>query len=190
MVYGPLILAIAMLIASIFSGWEGHPHAERVEFRTGYGVVENDKNQKTHFQLTPLFPSVVIPLTRPIGPSWARGRIEWNPELFIVILSNPYVRPMLGMDPIQFRYQLEPIGRWSPYVLGTAGILYANVHRQETNSDLNFNIGIGVGTRYAVTDKTWLLLEYRHVHISNAGIKNQNSGIDSDNFLAGISRKL
>lgn len=185
-----LSLALVVLLVSAPAFAWAWPRVERWEWRTGYGYqYVNKKSRPTNFQIHPLLPSVVIPIGRVTGPSWLRGRWAWQPELLLAAFSYPYVRPMLGLTPLQFRYTLAPLGRWSPYGLLGAGVLYSPINRSETNSQANFNIQGALGLEYTVTKQTALIVEYRHLHISNAGLGHENAGLDAHTFLAGVSIK-
>ncbi|MBI3615972.1 MAG: acyloxyacyl hydrolase [Candidatus Omnitrophica bacterium] len=166
-----------------------HFQEKRWELRAGYGYQYTNESRPNNFQILSLLLSLSVPLTDPIGSSFYRGRWEWMPELHLGLFTHPYVRPLFGITPLQFSYSLEPWGRFSPYVFVGAGVLRAYINRRETGSRINFNPQGGVGTRFRLTDKMSLILEYRHVHMSNAGIDDDNSGIDTHNFLAGISLK-
>jgi len=167
-----------------------HFEEKRWELRTGYGYQYTNNSRPNNFQVTPLYPSLAIPLTEPRGSSWYRGRFGWNPELFLAFFSHPYVRPIFGVTPLQFSYSFEsPKGRFSPYLFAGAGVLWANVNRRETRSDTNFNLQGGAGARYRMTERTALILEYRHIHISNAGLHEDNAGLNTHTFLVGVSIK-
>ena len=155
----------------------------------GYGYQYTNESRPNNFQILSLLPSLVVPLSGPIGPSWCQGRFEWMPELHLGLFTHPYVRPLLGITPLQFSYALELKGHFSPYVFIGAGVVRANVNRRETRSRINFNPQGGLGSRFRLTDKMSLILEYRHVHISNAGLDEDNAGLNTNNFLAGISLK-
>lgn len=161
----------------------------RWDLRTGYGYQYTNSARPNNFQLVELLPSVLIPFTGPIGPSWFRGRFDWNPELHLAVFTHPYVRLLLGATPIQFHWEWETSCRWKPYVLAGAGILHAAVNRRETGSNLNFNLQAGVGTYVHLHENTALILEYRHVHISNAGLHEDNAGLNNHTVLAGFSIK-
>lgn len=194
----PVWLAMLLFVGTFFSkanrpvpAPEGRPgRAERVELRVGHGIANNDEFQPSGFQLTSLLPSIDIPLTKIIGPSWARGRVMWNPELQLGMWSYPYVRPLIGIHPLQFKYEFEPVDRWTLYGLTGWGGIYSNIERPETATDGNFSLAIGGGLRYAVTDRRSYLLEYRHQHYSNYGSDDQNNGIDCHTLLLGISHRL
>lgn len=162
-------------------------HRWRWELRTGYGWQYTNESRPNHFQITPFMPSVAVPLTGTMGPGFLRGRFEWNPELFLALFNHPYVRPILGITPLQFHYELEPKGKWSPYLMLGAGVFRSDINRRETGSRINFNPQGAVGIRYALGNRFSLLGEYRHTHISNAGLNDDNSGMNTHTFLVGIS---
>lgn len=162
---------------------------ERWELRTGYGWQYKTSERPNNFQLHPLLASAVVPLTGEIGPGWLRGRAEWNPELFLAMFTHPYHRPVIGVTPIQLKYTLLPKGRLRPYLLAGSGILYANVNRRETGNDFNFNLNWGAGTYVRLGEAADLILEYRHIHISNGGVREDNTGLNTHTFLAGVSIK-
>ncbi len=164
-------------------------HVERVELRAGYGWQYKSSARPNNFQIHPLLASAVLPVTEEVGPTWLRGRWEWSPELFLAMFTHPYDRPLVGVTPIQVRYTLTPKGRFSPYLLAGSGVLHANINRRETGNDLNFNLQEGVGTSYALSGKAALILEYRHIHTSNAGLHEDNTGVNTHTFLVGVSLK-
>ncbi|MBI4227833.1 MAG: porin family protein [Candidatus Omnitrophica bacterium] len=181
-----LIVGLALLLAP--HAW-AIPRAARWELRAGYGYQYTVRQRPNNYQLHPIMWSTVIPLSGAMGPAWLRGRWAWNPELWGAFFSHPYVRPLIGVTPLQVQYRLNPIGRWTPYGLLGAGILYANINREETMADVNFNIQGALGIQYALSDRTAVLVEYRHLHISNAGLHEENSGLNTHTFLAGVSVK-
>jgi hypothetical protein len=117
------------------------------------------------------------------------GRFDWNPELWIGMFQHPYDRPIIGITPAQFRYTFLTDCRLKPYVMGGVGVLYANVNRRETRSDWNFNPQVGLGFLAELNDRTNLILEYRHIHVSNAGLHEDNAGLNAHTFLVGVSVK-
>lgn len=187
---------IFSILAMVFGGHaaarqpaDSRFHVARWELRAGYGWQYKSSARPDNFQIHPLLASAVIPITPEVGPSWLRGRWEWNPELFLAMFTHPYDRPLAGITPIQVKYTLARKGRWAPYGLIGTGVLYANVNRRETRKDLNFNIQGGVGACFTLTGRMDLILEYRHIHLSNAGLHEDNTGVNTHTFLAGVSIK-
>ena len=192
------VLGVALGMLSLMMAWPGVdaataclwnriPRPTRWELKTGYGYQYTNNSRPNHYELEFFLPSAVVPLSAPMGQSWYRGHFEWNPELTLAMFSHPYVRPILGVTPLQFRYVLEPHRQLSPYVFAGAGVLYANINRKESGSHVNFNPQCGAGLRYDVTPRTGLLVEYRHIHISNAGLDDRNRGLNAHTFLVGVS---
>lgn len=161
----------------------------RWDLRTGYGYQYTNSTRPNNFQLIEFLPSALIPLTGTVGPSWLRGRWDWNPELYGALFTHPYIRPLFGATPVQFHWEWKTSCRWKPYVLIGAGILHAAVNRRETGANLNFNLQGGIGTYVHWNDDLALILEYRHIHISNAGQHEDNAGLNTNTFLAGLSIK-
>ena len=159
------------------------------DLRTGYGYQYTNSTRPNHFQIRELLPSFRMPLSDSMGPPWFRGKFVWNPELHLAVFEHPYVRPLLGVTPLQFQWAWDTHSRFKPYVLAGAGILYANINRRETRSDLNFNLQPGIGVYFEINANTSLMAEYRHIHISNAGLHEDNAGMNTHTFLIGISVK-
>ena len=187
-----LSTAIALFLFPVSSqaAWKALLNPERWEFRAGYGYQYKDtKARPNNFQLLNFMASAAVPMGGQKGSGWSKGRFEWAPELWLGLFTLPYYRPLIGITPLQFRYVFEPEGKIHPYLFAGAGFLYANVNRRETRSDWNFNLQGGAGLYYSLNDSTSLILEYRHVHISNAGLHEDNAGMNNHTFLAGISFK-
>ena len=183
-----LLSGFPLLLGQAFA--HTHFKEKRWELRTGYAYQYTNNSRPNNFQIIPLYPSLAVPLTDIKGSSWYRGRFVLNPELFLASFTHPYVRPIFGVTPIQFSYSFEPAkSRFSPYLFAGAGVLWADVDRRETRSRTNFNLQGGAGTRYRMTEKTSLILEYRHIHISNAGLHEDNAGLNTNTFLVGVSVK-
>ncbi len=161
------------------------PH--RWDLRLSYGYQYTNTSRPSNFQVISVMPSAVIPLTDPVGPGWFRGRLQWNPELNLGLFIHPYDRPILGINPIQFHWEWQTPCRWKPYLFAGTGFLYANVNRRETRSDSNFSLHGGIGTYFDFSERMSFIAEYRHAHISNAGLHEDNSGINTNSFLLGLS---
>jgi len=187
-----LTVVFAVLLSPLCSqaAWKDRFHAERWEFRAGYGYqYKHAKARPNNFQMLNFTASAAVPMGGQRGSGWFKGRFEWAPELWLGLFIHPYHRPLLGVTPLQVRYVFEPEWRVHPYLFAGVGILYADVDRKETGNRVNFNPQVGAGLYYALSGAASLILEYRHVHISNAGLDERNSGMNNHTFLAGVSLK-
>lgn len=184
-----MIAAILLCSSRLVAAWPDCMKPTRWEFRTGYAYQYTNSKRPTNVGFIPVLPSAVVPIGGERGSGWLHGRWEWNPELFLAAFIHPFMRPLIGITPLQFRYVFEPKCRIHPYLFTGAGVLYVDFNRRETGNRLNFNLQFGTGFYYALNTTTALLLEYRHIHISNAGLDERNSGLNTHTFLAGVSIK-
>jgi hypothetical protein len=159
------------------------------DWKMGYGYQYTLPARPTNFQILDFLPSARVPMTDSAGPGLLHGQLIWNPELHLGLFIHPYERPLVGITPIQLQWQLDSFGRFKPYLLGGMGVLYSNINRRETRNDLNFNLQVGLGFYYSFNDNLSLIAEYRHAHVSNAGLHEDNAGLNTHHFLAGVSIK-
>jgi len=189
------VLSLFAVAATLFSsteclaGWQDVLRPTRWEFRTGYAYQYTNSKRPTNVEFIPALPSAVVPIGDAVGSGRLHGRWEWAPELFLAAFIHPFMRPIIGVTPLQFRYVFEPKCRIHPYLFGGAGVLTVDLDRRETGNRINFNPQFGTGFYYALNDSASLILEYRHIHISNAGLDERNSGLNTHTFLAGVSIK-
>lgn len=182
-----LVFILGFSSVSFAASWTGK--ITNWDLRAGYGYQYTNNSRPNNFQTVEVLPSFRMPLSDSMGPDWFRGKFVWNPELNLTLFTHPYVRPLLGVTPLQFQWAWDTHGRFKPYVSAGAGILYANINRRETRSDLNFNLQPGIGCYYEFNADTSLIAEYRHIHVSNAGLHEDNAGMNTNNFLVGVSVK-
>ncbi len=188
-----LAIVLGCTVVALSAGpavaWPAWLRPSRWELKAGYGWQYTNRFRPNDFQVISLLPSFVVPVSDRIKLLCTHGQFEWNPELLLATFQYPYVRPILGITPLQFQLSFDPIHRVQPYLLAGAGVLYANVNRIEAGSKANFNLQVGAGLRYPISKETSLLVEYRHVHVSNAGLDNPNHGLNMHNFYLGVSVK-
>ena len=88
---------------------------------------------------------------------------------------------------ISFFLKYEP--RWGfplkPYIRGGSGLIYLSETTEKQSTNFNFVSQAAYGLSYRRKNIN-LLVEYRNRHISNAGIRDPNSGIDTKMLLAGM----
>lgn len=186
--FGFITVAGVLLLSQVSqASWSEAFRPSRWEFRTGYAYQYTNSKRPTHFEVIPFLPGAAVPIGKAVGSGWLHGQWEWAPELFLAAMIHPFARPIFGVTPLQFRYLFEPKWAIHPYLFAGAGILYGDFDRRETGTRLNFNPQFGAGLYYALNKTTSLILEYRHIHVSNAGLDERNSGLNTHTFLAGLS---
>lgn len=90
------------------------------------------------------------------------------------------------------RYDIATGTRLVPFLEGGAGVLLSTPQStaptsQFRASQFNFTLQIAPGLRYFLSKRTAISLEYRFHHISDAGLTENNPGINSDFVLLGFS---
>lgn len=151
----------------------------------GYGVRLWDHGRSIDIAQGALH--IAFPLMRPMGRSWYRGVFEYRVELQGGFITNFDDRAFVGISPIGLRYNFTTAGKLVPYVEGLLGGAYTDVPRYVQGSRFNFTEMAGVGAQYFMTPGTALNLQARYMHLSNAGIREPNIGINEGFLLVGIS---
>jgi lipid A 3-O-deacylase PagL len=114
------------------------------------------------------------------------GHCEALGELFAATQYSPGLHYVVGVLPL-LRYDFT---HWEPLVpfcdLG-AGLTLTDISRPDLSGDFQFNEQIGVGAHYLFGERTAVTFEYRFMHISNAGLKEPNHGVNANIFSAGLT---
>ena len=99
---------------------------------------------------------------------------------------NPETDVEIGISfGLKYRYPISE--RWSVYALGTVGPHLITVQTKDQANGFVFFNTAGAGLSFFLTKKSAVNLEYRFRHVSNAGFKEPNGGIDSHIVAFGYS---
>ena len=114
------------------------------------------------------------------------GILSFALEPKINPVFNPDTDVEIGVSfGLKYRYPISEI--WSVYVLGSVGPHLITVQTKDQANGLVFFNTAGAGLSFFLTKKSAVNLEYRFRHVSNAGIKEPNGGIDSHIVAIGYS---
>lgn len=117
---------------------------------------------------------------------WYRGNLELVAELFAGSQFHPNNRYFVGLTPL-IRYNFATGSRWVPFVDGGAGVGATNIEGSDLTGTFQFNVQMGAGTHYFLSDRTALTVQYRWLHFSNAHIQEPNNGTNTQMFHVGVS---
>ena len=161
-----------------------------VEVLSGYfGVAQNDLPEtNSTYEGVPLFVDIdfdVKPIAQKIGIH-TTGRLDFVLEPFANTVLKPNDNIEAGSNFL-LKYVFPLSEKFQPYIKGGEGISYMSQHTQEQSTQYNFLSQAAAGFHYFFTDSLALTMEYRYRHLSNAGIKHPNNGINTDFILAGAT---
>ncbi|MDD3726582.1 MAG: acyloxyacyl hydrolase [Candidatus Ratteibacteria bacterium] len=114
---------------------------------------------------------------------WKNFQFQLEP--FVSLVSSPDVNAEVGLVFfIKYTFPIKfPV---KPYVRGGSGVILITQDTEEQSTMFNFASQSGYGLSIDIGKNKYLLLEYRNRHVSNADIKQPNSGIDSYIWLLGV----
>lgn len=113
--------------------------------------------------------------------------LKWVVEAWIAgVFDAPGDAFEAGIAPIVFKLDYDAGQRFVPYGIGGVGAMYTGLQGQELGGPFEFASFVGVGLHTFLSDNVALTLSWRIRHISNAGIKRPNRGLNTNFFLVGL----
>ncbi len=126
-------------------------------------------------------------LTKPHGPGFLRGRLEYAVDavpVFLVVQKTNTAYGV-GVNPFAFKWALDTHGSIVPYLEIGGGTLFTNNKVPEGTSRINFTTSGAFGLHF-LRSKYNISTEVRYMHISNAGLATPNPGINTIQFRIGF----
>ncbi|HEV2207478.1 MAG TPA: acyloxyacyl hydrolase [Verrucomicrobiae bacterium] len=121
------------------------------------------------------------------GRGLLRGNFEMLGDLFGDAIFKGNGSFITGVT-IWGRYNfVQPGWRFVPYAQAGLGLTTTDIDHKIVGQPFNFNLNLGAGTRYMLSSRWALDLEYRFQHISNANTGAHNLGINAHGPVLGIS---
>ncbi|HTL61857.1 MAG TPA: acyloxyacyl hydrolase [Nitrospira sp.] len=162
---------------------------QEIGLLAGYLLPHRLTDKSTTKQSGPAFmPSWAMVLTDPAGPRWLRGQLMFGAEIVYIQFQEPVLTHGVGFAP-KIKWLFEGTGRLRPYVEFAGGPFYTDLAGQipEESSRFNFVLSAGGGLSWYVTSQLALNVGYRFLHISNAGTRYPNLGLNSSLPFGGFS---
>ena len=134
----------------------------------------------------------IIPLWQASTPKYLRTNCYTEPN-GLVSCSNLYptggTYHGVSVTPAILRWNLQPHGRWSPWIQGGGGLIWTN-HKfppvgpypapgRLGTSVFNFTPQFGLGTHYFIKPRQSISISANAVHISNASVGDDNPGVNA-----------
>lgn len=126
-------------------------------------------------------------LTKPHGPGFLRGRLEYAVDAVPVFLVFQKTNTAygVGVNPFAFKWALDTHRSVVPYFEIGGGTLFTNTKVPEGSSRINFTSSAALGLHF-LRSKHNISAEVRYMHISNAGLASLNPGINTIQFRLGF----
>lgn len=114
------------------------------------------------------------------------GSFEVVTELaYLTVFQHQTVH--VGGIAALLKYNVRTGSRWTPYLVGGAGVSFASHRVPHHGTSFNFTPEGGLGLQYAITPRSLLGAEWRLQHLSNAGTSSWDAGLNMSLFLLGFS---
>ena len=162
---------------------------QEVGLTAGYMLPHRLTKDHTTKQEGPAFmPSWMMTITDPLGNSWYRGQVSVGAEMVYIQFQEPILTHGFGFTP-KIKYSFVVLDRIRPYAEFAGGPFWTDLAGKipEESSRFNFVLTAGVGISYFLTDQTALNIGYRFHHISNAGTRYPNLGLNASLPFGGFS---
>jgi hypothetical protein len=128
-------------------------------------------------------------LTRPHGPGFLKGRFEYALDAVpaFVVFQPANTAYGAGFNPLNLKWNFATRGRVVPYLELSGGTLFTNHDVPTGTSTVNFTSSAALGAHILGNSRNWSV-EVRYMHISNAGLADLNSGINTVQVRLGIGK--
>lgn len=125
-------------------------------------------------------------------PRWGRfkdDRQEFLWEVPIAYFSKPETAYAAGLT-LMYRYHFSSNRRFAPFVEAGSGFVFTNLDDKipELNGGFQFSPQAGIGLRSALSPSSDLILSARWFHLSNAGTRKPNVGLNNYLITVGYSQ--
>jgi len=118
---------------------------------------------------------------------WAPEPLRFKVEGTAGVTTSPETRSMVSLEMLALYYlEFLSTSRLFPYLEGGIGVVYTDFQVKGQGLRFNFYPQIGIGTDFKSSSEARYFASFRLTHISNAGLHEENRGVNS--FLLMIGR--
>ena len=112
---------------------------------------------------------------------------EWVSEVILSSITNNTRTMEAGVNPLFFSLRYDRGQALVPFVEGGEGVLYSDLLRERLGSRFQFSSQAGGGLHWFLDEDLAVTAAYRLRHMSNGGIDRQNSGLNTDFYMIGVT---
>lgn len=167
-----------------------HRSLAAVEYLCGFGTGDiRDKDEAQIFSLMPGLDFDLRRLAERIN-LYPPGLLQLRIEPFVNFLAAPESDLEAGVSFLLKIGFVPEDHRFQPYFLLGPGLIYMTLQTREQDTQFNFIECGALGAHYFIDNHWALTAEYRYRHLSNAGLRTPNKGIDTTFILAGLTYRF
>jgi len=153
----------------------------------GVGLGGSNTGNLKDIRFAALIPRWGIGLTDPLADgTWYEGNLDLLIEGAFLFAYRP-VHGFAGGGTLMLRYNFLESGRVVPFLEAGAGLLGTDFDLKGQSDGFNFSVQGGLGLHFFLLPRLAVTAEARLHHISNAGLRQPNNGINDCLFLLGAS---
>jgi hypothetical protein len=154
---------------------------------TGLALWGSAGEDAEDVRFTGLVPRFGLGLSDPVAvESWYGGNLELLVEGALLVAYEPKGGTLSGAN-VLVRYNFLSWRRLVPFVEIGAGLAYLDLDLDSQSDGLGFTPQGGLGFHWWLSPRVALTASWRLHHLSNAGIYNDNVGINGSLILVGFS---
>ena len=164
----------------------GSGFLQAVEFFSGYS--QGDLECEDHYNIIPIMVDFDINLKKLVNVKnfYPPGLLQLQLEPFVSVVFAPDYDLEAGASLLLKLGIFPEAWALQPYIKCGIGPVYITRDAEEQGTHLNFIESYCAGAHYFFDKKTAFTLEGRFRHLSNAGMKEPNHGINSYTALGGV----
>jgi hypothetical protein len=150
------------------------------EFSVGYGFKLNVDllDERTGVSFLTIIPRF---------GKFQTARREILLEFPFTVFTQPDTRFAVGATAM-LRQHFRRRGKWVPFAEAGSGFVFTNLRIPELSGSFQFSPQIGLGIRYSRSATSSLTIAARWYHLSNAGLRKPNIGLNTGLVTVGYSR--
>ncbi|HUI26126.1 MAG TPA: acyloxyacyl hydrolase [Candidatus Kryptonia bacterium] len=185
LVLAALAGSLALTATDVGAQTDARSGLQSIGLRSAYGLGD-----RHNLQFVSLLPRASWFLPQIVDEPLARYNCQAE---FIVegiasyITSNRTETMEAGVNPIVFSFRYDRGQALVPFLEGGEGVLYTALQGEHLGGSFQFSSQAGGGLHWFLSRTAALTASYRIRHISNAGIRKENSGLNTDFFTVGFT---
>lgn len=193
-----LLVLLACPVPAAVAEEPFHPHFGRgrqhvgvqVGYGNGFSLGFTGDGDTQDVEYVGVFPRWGIGLTDTLGAdSWAAGNLDFLVEGSFIANFDPSGGTFAG-GAVLLRYNFLRWQRFVPFVEAGGGMGHLDFDLRDQSDGFSFVIQGGAGLQTFVTDRVSLDAGWRYHHISNAGTRSPNNGINANVAVVGLTIHL